>query len=131
MLLDGSVHDDLDAAYAECVDCLRSAASAANGLNADRARPIERGDLSDLTIEDAAAVLAGGRTDLSAEAIRHELLDRILIGMSTAVLDVDSLARAVSVDRSPKELQQRIEGRAPMTVAEYVEIRHAIADRTD
>ncbi len=129
MLLDGSADADLDAAYAHCVERLQSAVTTADGIDPDRKRAIERGALAELSIEDAAAVLAVGRSDLTADAIHHELLDRILIGMSTAVLDVDSLARAVSIDRTGKELQQRIEGRAPMTVAEYVEIRHAIEAR--
>jgi hypothetical protein len=37
-------------------------------------------------------------------------------------MDVDALASGLDDDMDPKEIQQKIEGRAPMTLAEYARI---------
>lgn len=91
---------------------------------------IREGDGGGVTIDDAAVILASGADRRDPSSIRAELFDRLLIGMTNAVLDVDTLANEVALDLSGKELQQRIEGRVPMTLAEYAHIRHAIARRT-
>lgn len=90
---------------------------------------IRDGNGDAIAIEDASAILAIASEHLDATGIRAELLDRLLIAMSNAVLDVDTLGREVEIDLPSKELQQRMEGRAPMTIAEYAHIRHAIARR--
>lgn len=95
----------------------------------DRRTAVEDGNADALTIGDASRILAIDADGLDGAAIEAELLDRILIEMSNAVVDVDTLANEVEIDRSGKELQQRIEGRAPMSLLEYAAIRHAIAAR--
>lgn len=131
MLLDEVGDDDLGRLRSDCVTRLQDAvAGRRDALDGTVIQAIDAGALEELTIEDAAGVLAGEHGAPSADVIRAELLDRILIGMSTAVIDVDTLAREITLDRSAKELQQRIEGRAPMTLAEFVDIRHAIAARS-
>ncbi|MEF8831550.1 MAG: DUF5791 family protein [Halobacteriales archaeon] len=81
-----------------------------------------RADGAALDLADAAAVLALDPAQPNADAIRREALDDLLLGMTTAVLDVETLAANLALDLSPRELQQRIEGRAPMTLAEYVHV---------
>lgn len=81
-----------------------------------------RADGASLELADAAAVLALESDQPDADAIRQEALDHLLLGMTTAVLDVETLAANLGLDLSPRELQQRIEGRAPMTLAEYVHL---------
>ncbi len=90
---------------------------------------IENDEIGDVTLEAAAQILAADADHLDADAINAEFLDGILIEMSNAVVDVDTLAAEIELDRSGKGLQQRIEGRAPMTLREYAAIRHAIAIR--
>lgn len=119
----------LTRAYAET---LRAAAAKTDDLPAELSDPdaseaMDRRDGAGVTLADAAVILATRSDRLDADGIHAELLDRILIGMSNAVLDVETLASELSLGLSPKELQQRIEGRAPMTVAEYAHIRRALS----
>jgi hypothetical protein len=39
--------------------------------------------------------------------------------MSAAVLDVEAVAAGVGRELEPKEIQQKVEGRHPMTLDEY------------
>ena len=70
--------------------------------------------------------LAGDR---EPETIVYELRDHLLMGMTTAVLDVDTIAGAIDADLSGQEVQQALEGRAPMTLAQLSEIQAVIEDR--
>lgn len=79
-------------------------------------------------LSDAAAVLSLA-SRLEPREVEYELLDRLLIAMTNAVIDVETLADEVDLELSPKELQQRIEGRAPMTLAEFAHVRHVLARR--
>ncbi|WP_418281250.1 DUF5791 family protein [Halorubrum sp. DTA98] len=89
---------------------------------------IANGSVGDLTVEEGASVLAVGR-DLDADAIVFELRDHLLMGMTTAVLDVDTIAGAIDSDLTGQEIQQAIEGRAAMTVAQLAEIMAVIERR--
>ena len=120
--------DALLAAYLE--ELGRHVSSAPKGAVSEEVRTaVEAEDGSALDLAGAATVLALGTDRLDARAIEAELRDRLLIGMTNAVLDVDTLAREIPLDRSGKELQQAIEGRAPMTLLEYAHVRHALAQR--
>ena len=55
--------------------------------------------------------------------------EHLLLGMSTGVMDVDTLASEIALDMDPKEIQQKLERRAPMSFDEYVHLQHAIARR--
>ena len=83
-----------------------------------------------LTVEETAELLALDPDEPSAEAIHAELLDRLMIDMTTAVVDVETLAANVDEDRSAREIQQQVEGRAPMTLETYARVRHFLASRT-
>lgn len=89
----------------------------------------EGGSTPDLTLPEAAAVqsLAEGAAD--PDTIVEIGCDHLLLGMSTAVLDVDTLAAELDLDLSPKEIQQKLERRAPMTFGEYVALQYVIAGR--
>ena len=87
------------------------------------------GDHDDLTVGDAASILAAG-DDRDADAIAAEARDTLLLSMSSAVLDVDALARGLDRELTAKELQQKIEGRHPMTLAEYARLQVAIAEES-
>jgi hypothetical protein len=51
------------------------------------------------------------------------------MGMTTAVLDVDTIGAEIDADLDGKQIQQKIEGRAPMTLDEYALLHHFIASR--
>ncbi|WEL16596.1 Putative transcriptional regulator, contains HTHdomain [Halorhabdus sp. SVX81] len=79
-----------------------------------------------LTLAEAAAIVALS-TDRDADAIAADARDRLLLELSSAVLDVDALAQGLDGDATPKELQAKMEGRHPMNLAEYAEIRVFVA----
>jgi hypothetical protein len=82
-----------------------------------------------LELTDAAAILALDDSRPSTDAIEAEARDILLMGMTTAVLDVETLASGVDGQLEPKEIQQKIEGRFPMTVAEYALLHQFIEQR--
>jgi hypothetical protein len=51
------------------------------------------------------------------------------MGMSQAVLDVEALASGIDDAMDPKELQQKVEGRYPMTLEEYALVHAYIENR--
>lgn len=111
---------------AEAVDSVgRDVATEETGIAADR---IDPPDSEDLTVEDAAALLALG-DDRDGEVILAEVRDHIMLSMSTAVLDVDAVAAGLDGGLSAREIQAKIEGRLPMTVGEYARVHHYIASQ--
>jgi hypothetical protein len=106
--------------------------TALEATSADRETITEllAGGSPSITVEDAAAILAldGERPD--GETIAAEARDALLLGMATAVLDVETLSSGIDAELEPKEIQQKIEGRFPMTLAEYARLHQYIAART-
>lgn len=101
------------------------AAADETGIPAERLESLEEG--ADLTVEEAAAVVALAEDTPDAETVRLEVQDHLMLAMSSAVMDVDAVAASVDGDLDPRDVQQKVEGRQPMTLAEYTQIRHAIA----
>lgn len=99
------------------------------GIETDRLEALVAGDSPKITVEEACEILALDPEEPDAEIVRAEIEDRLLLGMTTAVLDVDTIAANLDSDLSGKEVHQRVEGRAPMTLAEYAEIHHFIGGR--
>jgi hypothetical protein len=89
----------------------------------------ETGVADELTLEDAAAVSALADDAPPADAIVAEIRDTLLMGMTTAVLDVDTIAAEIDADMDGKQVHQKVEGRSPMTLAEYATLHHFIASR--
>ena len=77
------------------------------------------GDIAELTLEAAAEILATDPERPDAETIEADARDILLMGMTTAVMDVESLASGIDAQLEPKEIQQKIEGRYPVTLSEY------------
>jgi hypothetical protein len=124
---------ELRAAYeralADVVDTHGVAAVAADAdVDEDRLRALAAGDDLDLTVEEAMAVLAVD-ADRDAETMAFELRDRLLMGMTTGVLDVDTLAAETGLDISGQEVQQSLEGRRQTTLDELAAIHRVIATR--
>jgi hypothetical protein len=91
----------------------------ATGLNRVTVETFASGDIADRTLDEAVAVLATGPDRRDADALQAEAQDILLMGMTTAVMDVESLASGIDDELEPKEIQQKIEGRYPVTLSEY------------
>lgn len=94
------------------------------GLERETVDRVLAGDVADVTLEEAAAILATDPDRPDAETIAAEARDILLLGMTTAVLDVDTLASQLDAALGPKEIQQKIEGRYPMTLGEYATVHY-------
>ncbi|MBB6645901.1 DUF5791 family protein [Halobellus ruber] len=106
-------------------------AAAESGVDPDRVRALAEGPVPDLSVEDAAAVLALDDDRPDAESIVLELRDHLLMAMTTGVVDVDTLAASVDLDLSGQEVQQALEGRTGMTLAQLAAIHRFLAARND
>jgi len=89
------------------------------GIDEDRLGAVTAGDAPDLTLEEATNILATDEERPAADALEAEARDILLMGMSTAVLDVEAVAAGIDDEMDPKEIQQKIEGRHPITLDEY------------
>lgn len=84
----------------------------------------------EIELMDAAAILATREGMPDAETIATEAREVLLMGMTTAVLDVDTLESEVDGQIEAREIQQKIEGRFPMTLAEYALLQQSIESRS-
>lgn len=98
------------------------------GIDRETLEALIEGESPEIDLEDAAVIEALA-TDLDVEVIHAEALDHLLMGMSMAVVDVDTLAGDIEGDLSGKEVQQKLERRAPMTLEEFAAVEYAIASR--
>jgi hypothetical protein len=104
------------------------AAADASGVDAERLERFADGEQVDLSFEEAAGVLAAA-DGAPADAIAAEARDHLLMGMTTAVLDVDAVAANVE-GMGATGIQQRIEGRSEMTLAEFAALQAFIDGET-
>ena len=84
------------------------------------------GEQPELTLEEATAILATDEEYPDAETLLLEARDILLMGMSIAVLDVEAVASGLNDRMEPKEIQQKMEGRYPITLEEYALLHHYI-----
>jgi hypothetical protein len=116
------------AALREVVDAVGvEAAAAGSGVDEQRIAALADGEDVDLSLPEAAGILAA-QEDAPADALAAEARDHLLMGMTTAVLDVDTVAANVE-EMGATGIQQRIEGRAGMTLEEFATIHAFIASR--
>jgi hypothetical protein len=80
-----------------------------------------------LALSEAAAIVAVDLDGRNAEVIVQEVRDHLLMAMATGVVDVDTIASNVDLDLSGQEVQQAIEGRVRMTLAELAAIHTYVA----
>ncbi len=102
---------------------------AADATDVDRSRldALADGESPQFTLSEAASLLALADDAPDAEGILAEVRDHLMLQMSSAVVDVDALAAGLGGDLDPKELQQKIEGRQPMTLDEYARVHRFVA----
>lgn len=99
------------------------------GLDQQLVVAVADGDVADRSLAEAAAILATDPERVDAETLQSEARDILLMGMSMAVLDVEALASGIDSQLEPKEIQQKIEGRHPMTLREYALLHSYIEHR--
>ncbi|ELZ37475.1 DUF5791 family protein [Halorubrum tebenquichense] len=99
------------------------------GLSEADATAVRDGEVDGMSVADAAAVLATADGDRDANAMVAEIRDHLLMGMATAVLDVDAIAAKIDADLTGQEVQQALEGRTAMTLGQLAEILAVIERR--
>jgi hypothetical protein len=97
-------------------------------IDEDRLAALLAGESPELSLSEAAAILGTDDTWPDADAVAAEARDILLMGMTTAVLDVEAVAAGIDDALGPKTIQQKIEGRYPMTLDEYA-LLHAYIER--
>ncbi|RLM94449.1 hypothetical protein D3D02_00220 [Halobellus sp. Atlit-38R] len=106
-------------------------AAADSGVDADTVEALADGTVPDLSVADAAAILALDEARPDAEAIVLELRDHLLMAMTTGVVDVDTIAANVDLGLSGQEVQQALEGRTTMTLEQLAAIQQFLAERNE
>jgi hypothetical protein len=101
----------------------------ASGVGAATLEGLLAGDSPELTLEEGAAILAARPEAPDADTIATLARDDLLMGMTTAVLDVEAVEGGVDGRMEAQEIQQKIEGRFPMTVGEYAVLHRFIDAR--
>lgn len=125
-----SLRSAYEALLADTVEAVGvGTAAAETELDREVLAALVDGDGPELTLAEAASVLAVDDARPPADAIEAEARDILLMGMSTAVLDVEALAAGIDDAMEPKEIQQKIEGRHPLTLGEYAVLHAFIAGR--
>jgi len=102
-------------------------AAAESGVETATVEALAAGESPELDHEAAAALLALD-ADMDAETAVQLDRDALLMGMTNAVLDVESLASEVDGALEPREIQSKVEGRYPMTLREFA-LLHATIQR--
>ena len=92
------------------------------GLSAEILSSLVDGEQPSLTLPDACAILGATDDWPDGETVELEVRDSIMLGMSSAVLDVDALEHHLDLEFDAKTIQQKIEGRQSMTLEEYAAI---------
>jgi len=133
--VDGLSVDDLRAEYAQDLAAVVDdhgvdAVVDETDLDRDTVASIADADLpADLSLQDAARVLSLREGVADPDTVVEIACDHLLLGMTTGVMDVDAVEGDLEIDLDAKEVQQKIERRAPMTFDEYVHVQHVIASR--
>jgi len=97
-----------------------------SGVERETIQKLADGESPELTLEEAAAILATGPDLPDKDSILAESRDILLMGMSVAVLDVEAIASGINDELEPKEIQQKVEGRYPVTLSEYATLHQYI-----
>ncbi|MFC6717095.1 DUF5791 family protein [Natrialbaceae archaeon GCM10025810] len=118
---------DLEAAVE---DVGLEAAAAETDVDEERLEALLAGDSPELTLEEAARIQSLAEGEPDPVTIETMATEHLLLGMSTAVLDVEAVESELNGDLEAKEIQQKIERRAPMTLEEFARIQWVIVDRS-
>lgn len=95
------------------------AVAESSGIDSDRLETVRAGEDPELTLEEAASILAVSDESPDAETIAAVSRDELLMGMATAVLDVEAVESGIEGELEAREIQSKLEGRFPMTLREF------------
>jgi hypothetical protein len=126
--------DELHAAYESVlVETIESVGigtvAEESGVDTETLEALLAGDSPDVTLEDAVAILATDPDRPDADFLTADARDILLMGMSSAVLDVEALSSGIGGQIEPKEIQQKVEGRFPMTIDEYALLHQYVEEK--
>jgi hypothetical protein len=99
-----------------------------SGVDRGTVEALLAGEAPEVTLEEAAALLALD-ADEDADTIAAIDRDALLMGMTNAVVDVETLARGVDGSLEARELQAKVEGRFPMTLREFAAVHQFLQSR--
>ncbi|MFB6297047.1 MAG: DUF5791 family protein [Salinirussus sp.] len=120
-----AAYDDLLATTISSVG--REAVAADTEIDDGRLGAIIEGESPELSLTEAATILATDPDRPDADTVAAEARDVLLMGMTTAVLDVEALASGIEDALEPKEIQAKVEGRHPMSLDEYALLHAYVA----
>ena len=103
-----------------------AAVAEASGVDESTLRALADGESPELTLEEASAVMAVTEGTADAETIATVSRDALLMGMTTAVLDVEAVESGVGGRLEAREIQSKIEGRFPLTLEEFALLQQYI-----
>ncbi|MFB6172385.1 MAG: DUF5791 family protein [Haloarculaceae archaeon] len=123
--------EEIEGVYAEALASVVEsvgveAAVAETDLDEATVAAARDGDLDAVTLEEGAAILALDESAPPAADIAALARDALLMGMTTAVMDVETLASDIGGELEAREIQQKVEGRFPISLAEYALLSHYI-----
>jgi hypothetical protein len=101
-----------------------------SGIDEATLRELLDGDQPELTLEEGAAILAVLDDTPDAETIAMLARDDLLMGMTTAVLDVEAVESGIGGELEAREIQSKVEGRFPMTLRELALLQQYIDSKT-
>ena len=97
-----------------------------SGVDESTLRALESGDSPELNLEEASAVMAVAEGTADPETITTVSRDALLMGMTTAVLDVEAVESGIGGRLEAREIQSKIEGRFPLTLGEFALLQQYI-----
>ncbi|MFC6731978.1 MULTISPECIES: DUF5791 family protein [unclassified Haladaptatus] len=103
--------------------------AAASDVDIETVEALAGGESPALTLEDAAAILACDDALPDKRTILMEVRDHLLMGMTTAILDVEAIESGLNNHLDARDIQQKVEGRAPMTLSEFAALHQFIESR--
>ncbi|MCY4731753.1 hypothetical protein KY092_14435 [Natronomonas gomsonensis] len=99
------------------------------GVEMGTLRALLDGEEPELTLEEGASILAVLADTPDAETIATLSRDALLMGMTTAVLDVEAVESGVGGQLEAREIQSKVEGRFPMTLREFALLHQFIESK--
>lgn len=118
---------------AELVDAIEARGvdevAAASDVDAATLQALLDGAEPELELEEAASILAVLEETPSADDIAVLSRDALLMGMTTAVLDVEAVESGIEGELEAREIQSKVEGRFPMTLREFALLHQFIESK--
>jgi hypothetical protein len=126
----GDLQADYEQVLAETVESVGvERVASETGIDEETVRALLGDEPPEITLEQATAVLATDPDRPDADFLLADARDILLMGMSTAVLDVEAVQSGIGGRMEAKEIQQKIEGRYPITLEEYAILHQYIESK--